>query len=190
MKIQWHEKHRRTNSTIETVLREKSKRILTIEEVKHKGINSNIYKLNLSDNSYLALKIYREEENNQRFKREIEFLEYANKCRIESVPKIIEKSKNGKWSAIEWIGGKTVKKLKMEDMLQISNFLEELNRGKEKAQLSEAKESCLDIKVFGISSMKKIEERKNSLINNQEKLSSKTFDTAIMTMNNCTKILH
>ena len=77
----------------------------------------------------------------------------------------------------------------MEDMLQISNFLEELNRGKEKAQLSEAKESCLDIKVFGISSMKKIEERKNSLINNQGKLSSKTFDTAIMTMNNCTKIL-
>lgn len=129
---------------------------LELEEIKN-GINSNVYKIKISKDTFAALKIYPKMcdlDQRQRQVHESEFIGYANEAGVAShVPNIIYKNESEGWTLFHWIEGNHISEITLQDIEKIVNFTRGLNADipklkKRRGQMKYASEACIDLEDF------------------------------------------
>ena len=127
--------------------------ILHIERIEG-GVNSKVYKIQMTCGAIFALKLYKPPSRKDKRKRhEIEslFLKHCQEQGIRVTTKVIYEEPNEYWAIHEWLDGEKPNKMNSKIIQEIIKFLKELNRVPVSSSMFreiQASDNCLSTNDF------------------------------------------
>lgn len=124
--------HKRDMNLQKAIMEIADKNSITITEQKAMkgGINNGVIRIKDENNKKYALKIYRNMKGKNRrdtMHCEITFLKYLEKLKIANTTKVLIRDENNRIALLKWIDGEKPMNLSNDNILQISDFLKNIN---------------------------------------------------------------